>query len=88
MAFDLETIKTRITDFLHTLAADLGPYVDRFKNEFHTVAAQVHQQALADEEAAKHTVAGAVQTIESQVEQDATTAGAAVKADTSTETGK
>jgi hypothetical protein len=79
MAFDLELLKTEVTDLLHRTEAKIGPWLADLKTAFHAVADQVHRQALADETAAKNAVLGAVKTVETQVTQDVADAEAAVK---------
>jgi hypothetical protein len=74
MAFNLELLKTKVSDFLHTVGSELGPWVHHLEEGFHNVAAQVHVQAVADEKAAETVVAGAVNTVEQQVTDDITTA--------------
>lgn len=88
MAFDLETLKTRVTDFLHTLEADLGPWVAHLKDGFHAVATAVHQQAEDDEKAAENVAVGAVKTLEKQAEDDVAAASEAAKGDTGAAAGK
>lgn len=79
MAFDLELLKTEVTDLLHRTEAKVGPWLADLKTAFHAVADQVHRQALADETAAKSSIAGAVKTVETQVKEDIATAEAAIK---------
>lgn len=65
MAFNLELIKTKLSDWLHTVEADLGlgPAAAKLEASLHTVVDQVHDQAVADEATVKNQVIGDVKAI-------------------------
>lgn len=65
MAFNLELIKTELSDWLHTVEAKfgLGPEVAKLETGLHTVVDQVHAQAVADEATIKDQVIGDVKAI-------------------------
>ena len=46
--FDLMAVKAKLTELLHGLEADLGPWAKKLEEAFHAVADHVHAQAVAD----------------------------------------
>lgn len=70
MAFDVEALKTKLADFLHTLEGDAQPYVDRVLTAVHDGVDKVHQQLVADEQTFTTQAIGDVRTVEQQVSDD------------------